>query len=234
MKRIVLLFFTLIVVGDTVAQSYYIDEFKLSSYQDRSFGIYTDLDAFSKQQSIYIDMDVPDNDQMAQMKVGFASIASLIRELQQLYSIYNNYELIVNNNKPAKLIQKTLPIYLADKTMYFTSEGKWYVERGDNIKALFFTDLNEKCFLMLQTDNMSSEETVGYATGFSLAGMNMSLTGPRSVNIGWSKSAVEKKSTCTKASWIFSSPNEIAILIDKLTKVKSIIDESQTTLKLLK
>lgn len=214
-------------VSITYAQSYLIDTFRLAS-SPYPFGIYMEFDAFTKSDIIYIDMDVPVEGQQAQMEIstGATGVPVLILELESLIKYFQEYQEVVNNSLTTQpIVRKVINRHFLDRNMLFTSEGAWHREKGDNIKAIFYTTLDGKCYMKLQADKMSSTETVGYSTGISLYGGGYA---------SWNKTTLETKAYGSKASWVFSSPGEIRMLIDKMNNVVMMIQKGNEIEKKLK
>lgn len=116
-------------------------------------------------------------------------------------------------NQSVAHFSKDFPVKFIDQTMLFTSEGKWHRENGVNLTARFYVDNTGKCYLVLDTDYMTSEEVVEH--GVSSWGF-----GGRMLGLGRTSSETTVTHYCAGASLFFSSEQEIDSFIAMMKAVK--------------
>lgn len=131
------------------------------------------------------------------------------------------------------MISKKIPVSFTDKRVYFTQDEIWYQEDGVDIKAMFRVDKNGNCILSLETDYMTSEETVAHITTF---GSYNTLIGSTSWiwSGGSNRSNIVQDKYCSGASLSFSSSDEVHLFIEKLQKISKWKKEQKNAGKRLK
>ena len=144
-----------------------------------------------------------------------SDINSFITSLQKAKVKYEEWAKVVEE-EGSRIFTKNIPkVSFKDQTIYFTEGGKWFREKGVDIKGVFSVNNRGECFLVLQSDNMQSEELVGESS--MLGG---SYTPKFNVgSIFGSSSQVTIKHYCSGASLTFRSSNEIDAFIEKLKNV---------------
>lgn len=169
------------------------------------------------------DMNAPNYSQNARMLLSRNKLDSFLGSLASARDYYIMWREIAQKQS-VKQFTKDLPVKLLDQTMLFTSDGIWRRENGVNITARLYVDNAGKCFMVLDTDYMTSEEVVEgsvYSTGFYFSGIKVSQ---------------ETTIThyCPGASLFFSSEQEINLFINKMNKVKRWKEQNVAAGKLFK
>ena len=201
------------------SQNYMIEKFHLAA-TDMDYGVYANV-AFSAPYAVYFDMDAPNPQQRVQAYLAFtfkknaySEMEAFIKSLQDAYQKYSEWKNLAKNYS-FKYFSKTIPVPLSDKTLYFTEDGKWFMERGVDMKYKFFVDSNGDCYLIMESDYMTSTETVSESYAFT-SSYNAYLN---VLGLGFRKSEVNIERYCGGASLIFSSESEINGFINTLRKV---------------
>lgn len=193
------------------AQMYTIDYIYLPA-SSMEVGFYTDAD---KPKYIYYDIKNDDSHEKALARIPLSNIKSFITSLQKAKVKYEEWSKVVEE-EGSRIFTKNIPkLFIKDQTVFFTDGGKWYRENGVDMKGVFSVNNLGECFLVLQSDNMQSEELVGESS--MLGG---SYTSKFNVgSIFGSSSQVTIKHYCSGASLTFRSSNEIDAFIEKLKNV---------------
>ncbi len=206
------------------AQLYMIEKFSLSA-TDREYGMYADINSQNTDQEIYFDWESPNGYQQVRTKMSFknsslnpavnnSEVEKFISALEQAKKKFEEWS-ATSKTKSLALLTHGIPVYFSDHFIFFSQKGTWYSEKGVDIKAVFYVSRAGKCFLILETDYMESDEVVAQSSAYSL-----SYTGNLrnfAVSSGYSEVVVERY--CPGASLAFSSSTEIDDFIAKLRSV---------------
>lgn len=228
-KQYFLLLVTIIAVSANFsqAQTYMIEKFNLSA-MGKDYGIYTNI-SYNSWDDLYFDMDAPNDQQFVQAQLSFSpkkyepsELESFIKSLLQAKEFYLKWSNIARTID-LKLFSKRIPVNLVDKDLYFTDNGKWYNESGVDMKYTFFVDHSGYCYMIIESDYMTSTETLSESYSFSSA-YNSYL---QKLSLGFSKSQVTIERYCGGASLTFSNSTEIDEFINKLRKIPQFKENNQ-------
>lgn len=217
MKRIplIIVFFSLYSISS--AQVQLMDTIYLHA-TNSIYGIYADVNV-SSSLSVFFDMEAPNKTQRVQCEVQINGngLDNFIKSLEKASKKYEEWSKIVQEAS-STLISKKIPVHFADKRVYFTQDSKWYKENGVDIKAMFRVDKYGNCVLSLETDYMTSEETVAHSTTY---GLYSTLVGSNRWiwSGGSSRTNVVQDKYCGGASLSFSSAEEVHVFIEKLQTI---------------
>lgn len=162
---------------------------------------------------LMFDMNAPNYSQNARMLLPIAKLDPFLGSLSSAKEYYLKWCVIAKKNQSVAHFSKDFPVKFIDQTMLFTSEGKWHRENGVNLTARFYVDNTGKCYLVLDTDYMTSEEVVEH--GVSSWGV-----GGRMLGLGRTSSETTVTHYCAGASLFFSSEQEIDSFIAMMKAVK--------------
>ena len=109
-------------------------------------------------------------------------------------------------------LSKEINVPFSDKVMYFTENGKWYEEKGVDLKCKFMVSPDGSCYMVLQSDYMTSDEVVAH--GYSIGNAYNAKSGRWSMAFASSTASITRY--CSGASLTFSSTEEIDSFIQKL------------------
>ena len=171
-------------------------------------GFYVDSE---KPKYVYYDLIADDSQHKVLSRLSASDVKSLISSLQKAKNKYEEWSKVAID-EDCRLLSKKIPQIFKDQTIYFTDDNKWFRETGVDIKAMFSVDANGRCYLILQSDRMESEEVVGESS--SIGGS--SIIGTAISGIFGSQSKVSVDHRCSGASLTFSSIIEIDNFITKL------------------
>lgn len=205
-----------------------IEVFSLSA-TGGTYGIYADINTKETDPFIYFDWESPNGFQKARTKISFKETLSItiskdtirnseveifIKSLETAKSKFEQWKLIAKNNN-LKLLTKKLPCSFNDQYIFFSHDGKWYSESGVDIHTTFFINRNGDCYLILESDYMSSTEVVSASIGLA-----MSYTDNfDNLSLATSGSTVYEWKYCPGASLMFSTSSEIDEFIESLRRV---------------
>ena len=225
MKRLIPITLFLALTNVMNAQSFLIETFDLEA-TGKTYGIYTDIDGNkSSSYSLYYDMQAPNDEQEVQSKMSFyhnpsayySSIDVFKDNIKKAKTIYSKWKSIAQSNS-LKLISKKIPVRVSDQNLYFTENGKWFWERGVDMWFTFYVNQEGACFLILESDYMTSDEVVSHSSS-----IGVSFTGYFSKNplmgVGTSRSTLTVERYCSGASLTFSSEEEIDNFLQKIDNV---------------
>lgn len=223
MKRLIFLLNLIIATTAINAQSYLIESFELSATR-KIYGIYTDIDSGESSTScLYYDMQAPNDEQEVQARINFGirtasnNIDSFKKAFIKAKEKYIEWKQIAQTNSLV-LLSKRIPAHVSDQNLYFTENGKWYSERGVDMWFTFYVNKDGLCFLILESDDMTSNEIVSHTSsiGVSFAGY---FSQHPLMGIGTSSNTVTIERYCSGASLTFSSEEEIDDFIQKIENV---------------
>ena len=169
MKKLLIIVFTFFASYILNAQVLLIDDFTLSATEG-AYGVYTDMDC-EVENVFYIDMQAPDASQHVQMRLLGKFLNSFVSSLRDAKEIYRSWSQIAKENH-ITFLSKDIKVSVPDKTLYFTDEGKWYLEHGVDLKCTFMVTQDGTCYLVLQSDDLTSSEAVAH--GYSIGHFNLS------------------------------------------------------------
>lgn len=232
MKRILLIIVFFACCSVSSAQVQLMDTIHLHA-TNSIYGIYADVNVTSSL-SVIFDMEAPNETQRVQCEVFINGngLGKFINSLENACKKYEEWSKIVQKES-GTLISKKIPVSFTDKRVYFTQDEIWYQEDGVDIKAMFRVDKNGNCILSLETDYMTSEETVAHITTF---GSYNTLIGSTSWiwSGGSNRSNIVQDKYCSGASLSFSSSDEVHLFIEKLQKISKWKKEQKNAGKRLK
>lgn len=196
MKRISI-FLTLIVIVSSYgwSQMHTVDKLFLPA-TGKQIGFYVDM---TKSKYIFYDLETENQQQEARARINSFNTEGLILALQKAKDKYEKWSKIAHEEGSLS-VKKHIPVIFRDQTIYFTDDNNWYCEKGVDMHADFYVDENNSCYLILQSDYMTSKEIVA---SISPAG-------------SWHRNDVTVGHYCSGASLIFSSSDEITTFIEKL------------------
>lgn len=161
------------------------------------------------QVTMLVDMGAPNESQKARLIIPPTRVDPFLRSMKQAKDYFIKWK-DVASKQGIKLFSKNVPTRFSDLDMFFTSEGKWYREKGVDLNTRFFINEDGKCYLVLDTDYMTSEEEVehgvSYGIGFVPFGLTMGKTSNNIINYYY----------CPGASLFFSTVEEIDSFIEKI------------------
>ena len=163
----------------------------------------------------YIDLQAPNDQQQVQMKLRSYYIEGFIKSLKSAQNEYQAWSKIASDNNITSL-SKDINSLFSDKELYFTDEGKWYLQKGVDLKCKFIVSSDGSCFMVLQSDAMTSNEVVAH--GYSVGSAFSFLSGRWGLAFGSSTTSIIRY--CPGASLVFSSSEEIDMFIQKIYKAK--------------
>ena len=201
-----------------------IEKFGLSA-TNREYGMYADINSQNTDQDIYFDWESPNGYQQVRTKMSFknnsvnpavnnSEVEKFISALEQAKNKFEVWS-ATSKTKSLTLLTHRIPVPFADQFIYFSQKDTWYSEKGVDIKTTFYVSRTGKCYLILESDYMTSEEVVAQSSAYSL-----SYTGNLqnfAVSSGYGEVVVERY--CPGASLMFSSSTEIDDFIAKLRSV---------------
>lgn len=169
-------------------------------------------------------MEAPNLNQEVQLRMPFGTNSGLNSTLDGFKkSLTNAKQLFVEWKKTAEsnsfgLMKKKMPTKMSDQNIYFTEEGRWFSETGVDMWFSFFVNSKGQCYLLLESDYMTSDEVVAHSSsiGYSFAGL---LTNNPLMGIGSSSSTTTVERYCSGASLMFASEDEIDNFIKKIDQV---------------
>lgn len=191
------------------AQVFLIDDFTLSATEG-AYGIYADIDCDGSN-VFYFDLQAPNDQQHVQMKLWGNYLDGFISSLTTARNVYYSWSKVAKENNVSSL-SKDIRVSFSDKVLYFTVNGKWYMEKGVDLKCKFMVSSDGSCYMVLQSDYMTSDEVVAH--GYSIGGGYDFMSGRWGMAYGYSSTSVTRY--CSGASLTFSSPEEINMFIQKL------------------
>jgi len=207
-------------IGILPAQYYLVEKFSLSA-TGKDYGIFADINAIKEQapyQYMHIDMDSPNSKQEVKLEICYGTDQSkyainiFIESLSKTKDYFKRWSLIAKENN-MKLIKFKIPVRFSDQKIYFTQDGKWYSERGVDMQAFFYVDRSGDCYIVLESDYMTSKAVVAESSSFSY-----SMSGGAILGFGGSSGRVVAEKYCSGSSLVFSSEKEIEDFIDALNK----------------
>lgn len=213
MKRLIILFSALVATLTLKAQVFLIDDFTLSATEG-AYGIYTDIDC-QEDNVFFVDMQAPNEHQYVQLKLWgnyLNSFVSSLRAAEKIYSLWSQ----IAKEKNVTFLSKDIKVSFPDKTVYFTVDGKWYLENGVDMKCKFMVSQDGTCYLVLQSDYLTSSEVVAH--GYSIGNAYNFLSGRWGLAFASSTTSITRY--CSGASLTFSSSEEIEMFIQKLYDAK--------------
>lgn len=213
MKKLLFSFFFFAISFSAKSQIFLIDTFYLKSTQTM-YGIYADINT-DKDNYIYFDFEGPNDQQRVQAKISLGSdVDNFVVSLQKAKEIYKNWKKTASASK-ISLFSKKIPARFSDLLLYFTQDGKWYSQKGVDLKATFFANAKGEAFCVIETNQLTSIEVVGHSYTIGQA-----KDGFHSDNLIWDlgEPRMMEDKYCNGASLYFSSENEIDILCQKLKK----------------
>lgn len=213
MKRLVFLVIALCATLVIKAQVFLIDDFTLSATEG-AYGIYADIDC-KESNVFYIDMQAPNDQQQVQMKLWSNYIDAFVKSLKSAKKEYLAWSKIAKDNNITSL-SKDINSSFIDKELYFTDEGKWFLQKGVDLKCKFIVSSEGLCYMVLQSESMTSNEVVAHS--YSVGNAFNFLSGRWGVAFGSSTTSIIRY--CAGASLVFSSPEEIDMFIQKLYGAK--------------
>lgn len=211
MKKTIILISLIISCFASYAQNELIEKFELSA-TGNAYGIYTSINCESSMSyDLWIDMQAPNEDQEVQLKMTFSltstlnSVNSLTKNMVKAKETFKKWKEIAGSNS-LKRMAKKIPVSVADQELYFTQNGKWYSEHGVDMQFTFYVDDEGNCYMLLESDYMTSEEVVAYSSA-------------RYSTLGTMTSSTVVKHYCSGAFLIFTTEEEIDQFAAKLDKV---------------
>lgn len=207
------------------AQNRLIETFYLSAL-DRVYGIYADIDCSeSTNLCLYYDMQAPNDEQRVQSKVVFTYKGARAgrdfdffkKAIKKAWNQYTKWKAVAQANN-VKLISKRIPVRLHLQNLYFTENGKWYSDKYVKMWFTFYVDGDCNSYFIFESDAMWSGEVVAHSilSGVSFVGL---ISGNPIVGIGSSSSSTVINRSCSGASLVFSSEEEIDTFIQKVESV---------------
>lgn len=175
------------------------------------YGILTDSDV--KNSEIYLTMQVS-NDNFALSRFKQYKLKEFIRTLEKAKGVYAKWMDNAKSSSVKQFSKRIEKVMFADQYIFFMADGNWYHEKGVNVWAKFYVDGNGDCFLIIETDKMSTDEVVSKTLS---GGWSNSLLGGN-MHYGSSKSKTEVQRNSAGASIVFASVEEIDECISKLQK----------------
>jgi hypothetical protein len=202
-----------------------IEAFQLSE-SEGNYGIYANIDPTGASEVMF-DMNAPNYSQNARMLLPITKFDQFLGSLSSAREYYLKW-CVIAKNQSVTHFSKNFPVKFIDQTMLFTSDGKWHRENGVNLSARFYVDGTGKCYLVLDTDYMTSDEIVehGASSGVGFGFGNLM--------VGRSSNETSVTHYCAGASLFFSSEQEIDSFIDKLKRVRKRNEQNVTIGKLFK
>lgn len=213
MKRLFISVLFVIIALGLKAQVFLIDDFVLSATEG-AYGIYADIDC-EESNVFYFDMQAPNDHQQVQMKLWGNNIDWFIYSLRAASNVYSLWSEVAKKNNVSSL-SKDIKTDFSDKVMYFTVNGKWYTEKGVDLKCKFMVSCEGACYMVLQSDYMTSDEVVAH--GYSIGSAFNFLSGRWGMVFASSNTSISRY--CSGASLTFSSPEEIEMFIQKIIDAK--------------
>lgn len=227
MKRSFIVVFALLTTMALKAQVFLIDDFTLSETEG-AYGIYADINC-KESNTFYIDMQAPNDQQHVQMKLWGNYMDSFIQSLESSKKQYDEWSKVAHDNNITSF-SKSINVEFADKLIYFTDGGKWYFEHGVDLECVFLVSFDGSCYMVLQSDYMTSDEVVshGYTVGSSYNFMSGRW------GMGFASATTSVTRYCSGASLTFSSTEEIDMFIKKLYDAKQWKETNKKQGKLFK
>lgn len=196
------------VQDDPAAKLVQIDTFIADS---TIYGILTDSDV--KSSEIYLTMQVS-NDNFALSRFKQYKLKEFMRALEKAKAVYAKWMDQAKSSSVKQISKRIKNVMFADQYIFFMADGNWYHEKGVNVWAKFHVDDNGDCFLIIETDKMSTDEVVSKTLS---GGWSNSLFWGN-MNYGTSKAKTEVQRNSAGASIVFASVEEIDECISKLHK----------------
>ena len=212
MNRLLIIIFAFFASYTLKAQVLLIDDFTLSATEG-AYGVYTDIDC-EVENVFFIDMQAPNEQQHVQMRLLGRFLNSFVSSLRNAIEIYSSWSQIAKENN-ITFLSKDIKVSFPRKTLYFTDGGKWYMENGVDLKCTFMVAQDGACYMVLQSDDLTSEEVVAH--GYSIGSFNL-LSGRWGSSYTYSTTSMIKY--CSGASLTFSSIDEIEMFIQKIYAAK--------------
>lgn len=206
MKKTLLIVFTTLLFSQAKAQMYLIDKISLPATNE-VFGFYTDINV-EENDCIYFDLQTPDPEQKARAKLSSYDVNAFLSALKKATSIFVEWAQIAKKNN-CKLLSKQIPVSFNDLTIFFFQNNKWFFEEGVDMRSLFFVDDIGNCHFILQSDYMTSQETIA-ETSSRILTFTTTLLG------GYSNSQLSLARYCSGSSLTFNSKDEIDEFINKI------------------
>jgi len=212
MKRTIILIGLIISCLIANAQNELIEKFELSA-TGNAYGIYTSIDCESASFSydLWYDLQAPNENQEVQSKMSFSltssmhNISSFTKALAKAKETFKSWKKIAQSNS-LKRMAKKIPVSVADQELYFTQNDRWYSEHGVDMQFTFYVDDEGNCYMLLESDYMTSEEVVAYSSA-------------RYSTLGTMTSSTIVKHYCSGAYLVFTTEEEIDQFAAKLDKV---------------
>lgn len=218
MKKVL---FTLALLASFVpygqAQIFTFDKMNLPAIE-MEIGIYSEINVTAPIR-VYYNLRNSEDGQYAIAELTTIGVENLASSLAKAWKIFDKWSKVcqerwlpVGDNLGSRLLMKRIPVSFSDQTIYFTKEGQWHSEKGVDMHADFFMDENGKCFFILQSDYMTSTNTIAESSvfGFSNIGGLLSFSG--------AYSSISVSHYCNGALLIFESEEEINSLINMMRK----------------
>ena len=167
-----------------------------------------------KNKYVYYDMIIENSSEKALARLSFSDVKSFVSSLKKAKAKYEEWSKIAKE-EGASAFSKRIPQSFKDQDIYFTDNGKWFRETGVDMKTVMSVDNVGNCYLVLQSDDMQSEESVGETSvvgGSSTPKFNVG-------SIFGSSSQMVVKHTSQGASIKFNSSSQIDSFIVCLLKV---------------
>ena len=208
MKRLSVFSLLLFLCISAGAQHYQlIESFKLAAAES-VYGIFMDIDP-DGQATMLVDMAGPNDSQQTRLIIPSTRVEQFLRSINQAKDYFLKWKGVALNGD-LKLFSKDIPVRFSDLDMFFTSDGKWFKEKGVDLHTRFYVDDEGKCFLVLDTDYLTSEEEVEHGVSY---GIGIGFGG---LGIGKSSMNLLYHYYCPGASLFFSSEDEIDFFVEKI------------------
>lgn len=214
MKRTIILLSLIMTCIFIHAQNEMMEKFELSA-TGNEYGIYMSINCETEAitYDMWFDMQSPNSngnqEVQAKMTFNFTNgptnhLYMFNKSIIKAKETYKKWKGIAQSNS-LKKIAKKMPISVSDMDMYFTQDYKWHLERGVDMWWTFYVNDDGQCYLILESDYMTSDEVVGY-------------TSSRSSTLGAMSGNTVIRNYCAGANLVFSTEEEIDQFIAKLGK----------------
>lgn len=212
MKKVFILLNLITLCSVANAQTELIEKFELSA-TGNAYGIYMSISCKSEMSyDLYVDMQAPNDNQEVQSKLSFCfnrnnvnTVESLTKSLTKAKEMFKTWKEIARTNS-LKRMAKKMPVSVSDQNIYFTQNGKWYLDNSVDMWFTFYIDNDGNCYMLLESDYMTSEEVVAYSSA-------------RYSTLGSMNSSTIVNHYCSGCYLVFSTEEEIDLFIAKLNKV---------------
>lgn len=229
MRRILFVVFILFSISNVNAQLTLVDTIILSATN----GPYCILADDNTQgfRGLYMEWKGIDTNFCVMSKMTYAEIVYFLNSLQNAKDKYLQWKRTALS-LDTRSFTKRMPVSWAAQTIFFTrgENERWYHEVGVNIWSNFSVSSNGSCYLIIQTDYMTSEEVVAEQS-FNGSVSNWS-TGGWGLTHNSGKTTVTRR--CEGATLTFSSDEEIDRFIVKLSQAMKWKKENQKQSRLFR